>query len=37
MLGPLLRSGIVNMDNAELYLTDGTYLGTLAQLRNIRH
>jgi len=37
MLGPLLRSGIVNMDNAELYLTDGTYLGTLAQLRNMRH
>jgi len=35
MIGPLLRSGIVDMDNAELYLLDGTYLGTLSQLRNI--
>jgi metallophosphoesterase superfamily enzyme len=36
MIGPLLRAGIVDMDNAELYLTDGTFLGTLAQLRNIQ-
>ena len=35
MIGPLLRSGAVNMDDAELYLADGTYLGTVAQLRNI--
>jgi len=35
MIGPMLRSGIVNMDNAELYLLDGTYLGTLNQLRSI--
>ena len=34
MIGPLLRSGIVNMDNAEVYLLDGTYLGTLNHLRN---
>ncbi len=37
MIGPLLRSGIIDMDNAELYLTDGTYLGTIAQLRNIKY
>ena len=36
MIGPLLKSGIIDIDNAELYLTDSTYLGTLAQLRNIR-
>jgi hypothetical protein len=35
IIGPLLRSGIIDTDNAELYLTDGTYLGTQAQLRNI--
>jgi hypothetical protein len=35
MIGPLLRSGIVDMDTAEIYLLDGTYLGTLNQLRNI--
>ncbi len=34
-IGPLLRSEIVDMDNAEIYLLDGTYLGTLDQLRNI--
>jgi len=37
MIGPLLRSGIVDMDNAEIYLLDGTYLGTLTQLRDIRY
>jgi putative SbcD/Mre11-related phosphoesterase len=36
MIGPMLRSGIVNMDNAEVYLLDGTYLGTLNQLRNMQ-
>jgi putative SbcD/Mre11-related phosphoesterase len=35
MIGPMLRSGTLNMDNAELYLLDGTYLGTLNQLRGI--
>jgi putative SbcD/Mre11-related phosphoesterase len=35
MIGPMLRSGILNMDNAEVYLLDGTYLGTLNQLRGI--
>ncbi len=36
LIGPLLRSGIVDTENAELYLTDGTYLGTLSQLRNMQ-
>jgi putative SbcD/Mre11-related phosphoesterase len=36
MIGPMLRSGIVEMDNAEVYLLDGTYLGTLNQLRNMK-
>ena len=33
MIGPVLRSETVDMDNAEIYLLDGTYLGTLNQLR----
>ena len=36
MIGPLLRSGTLDMDSAEVYLLDGTYLGTLNQLRNMR-
>jgi putative SbcD/Mre11-related phosphoesterase len=36
MIGPMLRSGTLDMDNAEIYLLDGTYLGTLSQLRNMR-
>jgi putative SbcD/Mre11-related phosphoesterase len=35
MIGPMLRSGIIDLDNAEVYLLDGTYLGTLNQLRKI--
>ena len=35
MIGPMLRNGILDMDNAEIYLLDGTYLGTLNQLRRI--
>jgi len=35
MIGPMLRSGTLDMDNAEVYLLDGTYLGTLNQLRQI--
>jgi putative SbcD/Mre11-related phosphoesterase len=34
-IGPMLRSGLLNIDNAEVYLLDGTYLGTLNQLRKI--
>jgi len=36
MIGPMLRSGTLSMDNAEIYLLDGTYLGTLTQLRNMQ-
>jgi len=31
--GPLLRGGIANMNEAEVQLLDGTYLGTVKQLR----
>ena len=33
MIGPVLRSEAVDLDNSEIYLLDGTYLGTLNQLR----
>ncbi|HEX9260914.1 MAG TPA: metallophosphoesterase [Candidatus Bathyarchaeia archaeon] len=36
MIGPMARSGIINMETAEIYLLDGTYLGTLSQLRNMQ-
>jgi putative SbcD/Mre11-related phosphoesterase len=32
-LGPVLRSGAVDMDNAEVHLLDGTYLGRVRQLK----
>lgn len=35
LIGPVLRSKAVDVDNAELYLLDGTYLGTLNQLRRL--
>ena len=35
LIGPVLRSKAVDVDNAELYLLDGTYLGTLNQLRSL--
>jgi len=34
-LGPVLRSGSVDFDNAETYLLDGTFLGTITQLRSL--
>jgi len=34
-LGPVLRSGSVDLDNAETYLLDGTFLGTISQLREL--
>jgi len=34
-LGPVLRSGSVDTENAEIYLLDGTYLGTVSQLRSL--
>jgi putative SbcD/Mre11-related phosphoesterase len=33
LIGPVLRSDAVGVDDSELYLLDGTYLGTLSQLR----
>ena len=33
MIGPVLRSEAVDIDTSEIYLLDGTYLGTLKQLR----
>ena len=33
--GPVLRSDAVDLENAEMYLLDGTFLGTLGQLRSL--
>jgi len=33
IVGPVLRSGAVDIENAETYLLDGTFLGTLNQLK----
>jgi len=33
LIGPVIRSKAVDMDNSEIYLLDGNYLGTLAQLK----
>jgi hypothetical protein len=35
MIGPVLRSEAVDVDNSEIYLLDGTYLGTLNHLRKL--
>ncbi|MCW4004480.1 MAG: metallophosphoesterase [Candidatus Bathyarchaeota archaeon] len=35
LIGPVLRSEAIDVDDAELYLLDGTYLGTLNQLRKL--
>lgn len=32
-LGPILRSGAIDMDQAEVHLLDGTYLGRVRQLK----
>ncbi len=34
-IGPVLRSGSVRMEDAEIYLLDGTFLGTINQLRSL--
>jgi putative SbcD/Mre11-related phosphoesterase len=36
IVGPVLRSEAVDMKNAEVYLLDGTFLGTLSQLQILR-
>jgi putative SbcD/Mre11-related phosphoesterase len=35
LIGPVLRSEAVNVDDSEIILLDGTYLGTLNQLRSL--
>ncbi len=35
LIGPVLRSEAVNVDDSDLYLLDGTFLGTLNQLRSL--
>lgn len=35
LIGPILRSEAVDVDDSELYLLDGTYLGTLNLLRSL--
>jgi uncharacterized protein len=35
LIGPVLRSEAVDVDEAELYLLDGTFLGSLNQLRQL--
>ncbi len=32
-IGPVLRSGSINIEEAQVYLLDGTFLGTVGQLR----
>ncbi len=34
-IGPVLRSGSVRIDEAEVYMLDGTYLGTVNHLRTL--
>ena len=36
LIGPVLRSEAVDVDEAEIYLLDGTFLGTLNQLRQLQ-
>jgi metallophosphoesterase superfamily enzyme len=35
LIGPVLRSSAVDMAKSELFLLDGTYLGTLNQLKTL--
>lgn len=35
LIGPIFRSGTVNVENAELYLLDGTFLGAIKRLRSL--
>jgi uncharacterized protein len=35
LIGPVLRSEAVDVDGSEMYLLDGTFLGTLNQLRSL--
>lgn len=33
LLGPILKNGLVNIETAEVYLLNGTYLGNIGSLR----
>jgi metallophosphoesterase superfamily enzyme len=35
LLGPLFANRAILLEQAEVYLLDGTYLGTVGQLRNL--
>lgn len=35
LIGPILRSGSVDLNNAEVYLLDGTFLGTVENLKRL--
>jgi len=35
VIGPILRSKSVDIDGAELFLLDGTFIGTVEQLRRL--
>jgi putative SbcD/Mre11-related phosphoesterase len=35
LIGPALRSSAVDLETAEVFLLDGTYLGTLSQMRRL--
>jgi len=35
LLGPIFRAGAIDIDGAETYLLDGTFLGTISHLRHL--
>jgi putative SbcD/Mre11-related phosphoesterase len=35
LMGPILRSGAINLERAEVYLLDGTFLGRVGELRRL--
>ena len=35
IVGPVLRSAAVDLENSEIYLLDGTFVGTLGQLKSL--
>ena len=35
LLGPIFSSGAVELDNSEIYLLDGTFLGILKNIRKL--
>jgi metallophosphoesterase superfamily enzyme len=37
LLGPVFSSGAIELENAEVYLLDGTRLGLLKNIRKLQH